>query len=132
MSISPEGAQRLRDVRDYIVANPDEFDWSQWCGSRCCIGGHLARRFVPAELVGALNNLGTGPVALRALGVAWISADARTQWLLNDLLYGYAIADARDTALAAKKINYTLLAFGYPPDPVEAPVEARVEELVGV
>ena len=29
----------LRQVRDYIVAHPEKYDQSKWCGSACCVAG---------------------------------------------------------------------------------------------
>lgn len=32
----------LRKVKDQILAHPTKYDQGEWCGTACCIAGHLA------------------------------------------------------------------------------------------
>lgn len=37
-----KAAALLRRVRDRILANPKKYDQDRWCGTECCIAGHIA------------------------------------------------------------------------------------------
>lgn len=39
--LTVEGAKLLREARDHIAQHPESFNWVNWCGSQCCISGHI-------------------------------------------------------------------------------------------
>lgn len=36
--------QLLLEVKDWIIKHPESYDQDHWCGTQCCIAGHLVLR----------------------------------------------------------------------------------------
>lgn len=131
-TLTVEGAQLLREVRDNLLAYPETFYWANWCGSRCCIAGHVAL-IVTAQrgrLIGYQTDIGH----LAACALGFTSGSTRE---LHKLFYGWrhvvdgdvTVKDLQDVVYAAEVINAFLVEFGYP---VEEPMVPEQRELVGV
>lgn len=123
-TLSPEGARRLRAVRDYIVAHPDEFAIQRWdCGTTACIGGHLVRMFHPTKV--RFDRSHSGHIS-KQLGFA----DGAEHWEhpLYALFFSTkAMKVDRDVQKAADHINRFLWQYGYPPNEVAAPDATSAE-----
>lgn len=115
MALTADGARRLREVRDYIVAHPDRFDMGQWYGTACCIAGHLAIQAGIADC--DYVWCGTGPVSdLLGFGPDFILRGSGHP--LEPLFYN-AMADT-DPVYHAKQIDAFLWQYGYPPNAIES------------
>lgn len=120
-TLSPVGAQALRNVRDHILAHPKEFAMDEWeCGTTACIGGHLARM--------GCGQRGDPFSTEMALG---FNSDAQfhSSHPLHSLFYGFggnrkslameswpcaSDGSTRDPLVAARHINAFLAIYGYP------------------
>jgi hypothetical protein len=46
----------LLEVADRIEKHPETFDMANWCGTACCVAGHLVQAFDPDMYLGGVCN----------------------------------------------------------------------------
>lgn len=127
-TLTADGARRLRQVRDHIMAHPGHFNMATWdCGTYACIGGYLCRfageqghnsdaRLWLWEKMGFSSNLGS---------------TAHERHPLHALFFQFKDSETIDVNRAAERINAFLWQYGFPADEVR-PVEIAEPESVNV
>lgn len=123
--LSADGARRLRVVRDHLLANPNDFDWGEWCGTRCCIAGHLLKFQYESED----EYAGYDSAAAELLGLS--PAEARPLFYGFENLPNSAVTDV---VAGAKAIAAFLWEHGYPVQELTIPTPSaeQAQSLVAV
>ncbi len=107
--------ERLTEVKRRITANPDSYDQAEWCGTACCIAGHLCavvgRRLGPDEAYIAAS------VGNDAIGTAF------GPWLFN-ASFSYGPEHIRELARADRQGGGRIR-----PETACAAIDAYLEEI---
>lgn len=113
--LTPEGAQRLRAVRQRFQERPElySYNWEEDCGTRGCIGGWLC--------CDAGERVRSSIRASALLGIELTSCVEEADGILNDLFYRHSSAET-----AIERINEFLWHYGYPPDEIAQPAPETV------
>lgn len=69
-----EAVRRLLAVRDHISAHPEEANERNWCGTDCCVAGHLVRQRWPDAEVGFSGEL-HGSLGVEVSPGSWVEIE---------------------------------------------------------
>jgi hypothetical protein len=129
--LTAKGAALLRQVRDHLIAHPEDLDMRVWwTNGPCCVCGHLCR------MLGATDYTWRGPFYQTMFGVE--APDNGPGWLrpttvqlvapLERLFYTFNPYDVHNVHTTVERINACLWEYNYPPDEIPA-TDAQLEEV---
>lgn len=110
-TLTPEGANLLRQARDNIIAHPQDFDWSDWDR---CIASHVNHFASGDNSVLDKDGYSRGERANKALGFTHSEGSSPPTY---DLFCSFV--NAHDSASAVRRIDEFLWKYGYPPNEIE-------------